>query len=247
MLMTIYKRAFKVMMSKPLKLWGLSLLAILLSSVAGVLCGAAIPVLGLSVGFLLTTSMTLIFLRGYRGEEVHTVQLFECFKDWQTIKRVLLGMGWMALWIFLWCLIPIVGFVFAIIRLYEYRLTPYILVFEPDVPITEAINVSKTRTNGYKAQMFLADFIYIAGFIVACVLLGLLCSIPVVKYFFMFVAFVFVLAFYALAPLFAGLVQAAFYEEITNPSVAAPTTCLGCGSKLAPNSAFCPVCGKPVQ
>lgn len=31
MLMTIYKRAFSVLMKKPLKLWGISLLAIVLS------------------------------------------------------------------------------------------------------------------------------------------------------------------------------------------------------------------------
>ena len=86
MMMTIYTRAFKVLMKKPFKLWGLSLLAILLAAVLGTLCGAAIPVLGLGVGLLIGTSMTIIFLRGYRGEEISAVQLFECFKDWKTIK-----------------------------------------------------------------------------------------------------------------------------------------------------------------
>ena len=43
--------------------------------------------------------------------------------DLATIKRVLCGMGWMMLWIFLWSLIPIVGIVFGIIRTYEYRPT----------------------------------------------------------------------------------------------------------------------------
>ena len=120
MLMTIYKRAFSVLMKKPLKLWGISLLAIVLSSVLSALCGVAIPVLGLAVSLLISTSMTIIFLKGYRGEEVEVTQLFACFKDWNTIKRVTLGLGWMLLWIFLWSLIPIVGPIFALIRTYEY-------------------------------------------------------------------------------------------------------------------------------
>ena len=43
--------------------------------------------------------------------------LFDCFRDWQTIKRVLAGMGWMILWIFLWSLIPIALIVFLLLLL----------------------------------------------------------------------------------------------------------------------------------
>ena len=99
----------------------------------------------------------MIYLSGYRGENVQVVQLFSCFKDWQTAKRVILGMGWMALWIFLWALIPIVGPIFAIIRSYQYRLTPYILITEPEVSITDAIKESTKRTEGYKLKMWLAE------------------------------------------------------------------------------------------
>ena len=179
MLMTIYKRAFSVLMKKPLKLWGISLLAIVLSSVLSALCGVAIPVLGLAVSLLISTSMTIIFLKGYRGEEVEVTQLFACFKDWNTIKRVTLGLGWMLLWIFLWSLIPIVGPIFALIRTYEYRLTPYILVYEPEVPITEAIKISAQKTKGYKLQMWLADFVWGLVFGAAVLVLSLLALIPV--------------------------------------------------------------------
>ena len=55
MMMTIYKRALKVLLKKPFKLWGLSLLAIALSSVLGALCGFAIPILGIGVGLLIGT------------------------------------------------------------------------------------------------------------------------------------------------------------------------------------------------
>ncbi len=244
MLMTIYGRALKVVLQKPFKLWGLSLLSILLISVLSGLCGVAIPVLGLSVALLISTAMTMIFLRGYRGEDVNAVQLFTCFKDWNTIKRVLLGLGWMALWIFLWSLIPIVGPFFALVRVYEYRLTPYILVFEPDVPITEAIKISAQKTKGYKLQMWLADFVYVIIFFVAVLVLALLSAIPFLGLLFALVLVVLYIAFIALAPLFGGLVQAAFYEEITT---AVNRFCPGCGSKLSSEAAFCPHCGKSVE
>ena len=139
MFMTIYRRAFSVLMKKPLKLWGISLLGILLAGVLGGLCGAAIPGLALAVGLLIGTGLTMVFLRGYRGEDVNTTMLFECFKDWATIKRVSCGMGWMILWLIVWCLVPIVGPIVAIVKAYGWRLTPYILVYEPKVPIMDAI------------------------------------------------------------------------------------------------------------
>ena len=209
MLMTIYGRAFNMLMNKPLKLWGISLLSIVLSGVLGALCGAAIPGLALAVGLLIGTSMTMIYLRGYRGEEVSISQLFSCFKDWNTIKRITLGLAWMWLWVFLWSLIPIVGPFFALVRIYEYRLTPYILFMEPDVPITEAIKISAAKTRGYKLQMWLADFVYVIAFLLAAFIIGL---IPILGAIVVSLASI---AFAALSPLFGGLVQAAFYEEIT--------------------------------
>lgn len=215
MLMTIYKRALQVLLKKPFKLWGLSLLSILLSGVLSGLCGFAIPVLGISVSLLMSTAMTIIYLNGYRGEDVSAPQLFVCFKDWTTIKRVLLGSGWMTLWIFLWSLIPIVGPFIAIVRSYEYRLTPYILMLEPEVSITDAIKVSSQKTNGYKLQMWLADFVYVLIVIAALLIVGVFARIPYIGVLFGIVLFVMTIAFFALAPLFNGLVKSAFYEEIT--------------------------------
>ena len=216
MIMAIYKRAFSVLMKKPIRLWGISLLYALLASIGTALCGIAIPIFGLAVGLLLETSMTMIFLHGYRGEDdqVKAVNLFECFRDWATIKRVLCGMGWMLLWIFLWSLIPIVGIIFGIIRTYEYRLTPYILVMEPDVKPTEAIKLSKERTKGWKGKMFGADILVVVLFYVVFLILMLLSRIPFAGFLFAIILVLFVICFIALVGLFMGLVQAAFYEEI---------------------------------
>lgn len=218
MVMKIYGRAFSVLMKKPLKLWGISLLSVFLVSVGSGLCGVAIPIVGIAVTLLLNTSMTMIYLAGYRGEEVKTVQLFSCFKDWNTIKRVLLGMGWMTLWVTLWSLIPVAGMVIGIIKGYAYRLTPYILVTEPEVSVTEAYKISEQRTKGYKGKMFVADFLIYITIWVVILILGLLSRIRYVGVLFGVISFLFSLVTGALVPLFLGLVQAAFYEEIRNPS-----------------------------
>ena len=244
MFKTIYMRAFNVIMKKPLKLWGISLLGILLSGVLAGLCGVAIPILGMGITLLISTSMTMIFLKGYRGEEIQVEELFSCFKDWATIKRVLLGMGWMSLWIFLWGLIPVVGPIFALIRIYEYRLTPYILVYEPEVSITDAIKVSEQKTQGYKLQMWLADIIYILVCFAAIIILGLFVRIPVIGFLFGLVLVLLYLAILVFAPLFAGLVQAAFYEEINGVG---GRFCSNCGTPLVPEADFCPTCGNPAR
>lgn len=243
MVMKIYERAFKVLLKKPLKLWGISLLFSVLTGVLVSLCGFAIPVLGIAVAMLMGTSMLMIFLNGYRGEDVKVVDLFTCFKDWATIKRVVLGLAWMALWIFLWSLIPVVGSIFALIRAYEYRLTPYILVTEPDVSITEAIKVSKQRTHGYKLQMWLADIVIdiIVGLAIGVLLL--FCAIPILNVLFILALLLLVIAYIALRPLFMGLVQAAFYEEINKEGA----FCAGCGARLEESAKFCGTCGKAVE
>lgn len=273
MITTIYKRALKVLMSKPFRLWGISLLNIVLTAVFSVLFGLALGV-SLAINVLMNTAMTMIYLRGYRGEEVHVTNLFDCFKDWNTIKRVVCGMGWSWLWIFLWCLIPIVGPIFGIIRSYQYRLVPYILVMEPDIAITEATKVSTERTQGYKGKMWLAEFLL--GVIVAAIslVLSLLSAIPYIGFLFGVVNFLFTLAYAALGSLLVGLIQAAFYEEITNPTMPVapvapvympyapaepaqdpvvtpvePVTtsyCPNCGTPLDPGSSFCHNCGHKI-
>ena len=253
MIFKILGRAFKVLMKKPVKLWGISLLEILLAVVLSSLCGWSIPGLAICVVLLLQTSMTMIFLSGYRGEEVESKQLFTCFKDWKTVKRVLCGMGWMNLWIFLWGLIPFAGVVFSVIKTYEYRLVPYILVTEPDVSITDAIKVSSQRTKGYKGKMFLTDFLPGVAFGAVLGTLSLLSAVIPFAGVFLFgiPALVISIVWYALNPLFFGLVNAAYYEEIQNPTVALveekKSFCSQCGAEISEDSVFCPKCGNKVK
>lgn len=258
MITTIYKRALAVLLRKPFALWGISLLNVVLCGLAGVLFGP-IPGIALALCLLLEVSMTMIFLHGYHGDEVHVIQLFDCFKDFATVKRVLGGTLWMLLWIFLWALIPLVGPIFAMIRLYEYRLTPYILMTEPEINATDAIKISKERTQGYKLKMWAADILLPVCIFVIALVLGLLSEIPVLGILFGLALFVFIVCAVALYPLYRGLIQAAFYEEIKNPTIVAPAQipetilpaggnyCPNCGTPLTPDSKFCPNCGNKLD
>ncbi|MBQ7523979.1 MAG: hypothetical protein IJT07_05645 [Oscillospiraceae bacterium] len=235
MILEVYREAFDVLKQKPFRLWGISLLAGFLGGLVGALLGV-IPLAALAVAELIEVGMVMVYLHGFRGEEVKAVQLFDCCHDWKTVGRVLAGMGWMTLWIFLWALIPIVGIVFAVIKTYSWRLTPYILVQEPDVAPTEAIKVSAQRTMGYKGKMFGADMLVLACLIVLMVIFAAL------RLGFL-VALVYILALLVL-PLFLGLVQAGFYEKISNAPQ--PKTCAKCGGPVAADASFCPNCGTPV-
>lgn len=213
MVLDIYKQAAGVLAQKPLKLWGISLLSVFLISVISGLF-SVLPGVGLCVGILLGTAMAIIYLRGFRGENIEVLQLFDCCRDWQTAKRVLCGMLWMYMWVFLWSLIPVAGIVFGIIRTYEYRLTPYILMQEPEVKATDAYKVSSARTMGYKSSMFLADFLVFAAFSLAIIIFSGLALIRYIGWIFGIGSTVLIIVAVAILPIFTGLVQAAFYEKI---------------------------------
>ncbi|MDO4622234.1 MAG: zinc-ribbon domain-containing protein [Eubacteriales bacterium] len=212
-IMEIYKKALAVLAKKPLVLWGISLLSGVIAFAFNMLFGLVAGV-GVCLSLLLSVGMTMVYLHGYRGEEVHTVQLFDAFKDGATIKRTLGGMAWMYMWILVWGLIPIAGPILMIIRSYQYRLTPYILVTEPDVNATEAIEVSKKRTEGWKGKMFGADLLIHVIIGVIMLVLALLGKIPYIGVLFSIIMVLFGIAVALFFNLFMGLVQAAFYEEI---------------------------------
>ena len=212
MISAIYKKAFAVLMKKPVRLWGISLLSMVLTLLANV-GFAGILAIGFVVNQVLGASMAMIYLKGYRGEEVESTQLFTGFRK-ENFTRTAGGMAWKWLWVFLWGLIPFCGFVFAYIKRYTYAFTPYILLSRPEVEATKAMKVSEKETYGYRGKMFLADFLMYLIFGAAVLVVGLLALIPFVGILFRLIEIVLILAGVALLPLFQGLVSAAFYEEI---------------------------------
>ena len=221
MVSSIYKKTFSVLMKRPFRLWGISLLAefLCLVAYAGFI---GVPAAAFCAALLLSASMSMIFLNSYRtGLEPKTTYLFASFKK-DRILRVLGGMAWMQLWIFLWSLIPIVGIVFGIIRMYEYRFVPYILMTREDVKPTEAIKISKQETMGYKGKMFGADMLLVAiGFGVTLVL-ALLGVIPYIGGPFRVLRYVLSPVLSTFITTFSVLLDAAFYVEIQNRRAAGP-------------------------
>ena len=220
MISNLYQKTFSVLMKRPLRLWGITLLSgVLLMAVHVGFIG--IPAVGFCAALLLEASMSMIYLNSYRtGLEPKTAYLFAAFRK-DRIWRVLGGMAWMQLWIFLWSLIPIVGIVFGVIRAYEYAFVPYILMTRDDVRPTEAIKVSKAETMGYKGKLFGADLLLEGVYFVVILLLSLLSMIPYVGIVFTILRIVLTVVFGVLAPLFLGILHAAFYVEIQNRRAAA--------------------------
>ena len=70
------------------------------------------------------------------------------------------------------------------------------------------------------------------------ILLALLATIPYIGVLFGILSVVFTIAASLFGPLFLGLVQAAFYEEITHRRV-----CPRCGVAFSPDARFCYNCG----
>lgn len=220
MISNLYQKTFSVLMKRPLRLWGITLLSSVLLVVVHI-GFIGIPAVGFCALLLLEASMSMIYLNSYRtGLEPKTAYLFAAFRK-DRIWRVLGGMAWMQLWIFLWSLIPIVGIVFGVIRAYEYAFVPYILMTRDDVRPTEAIKVSKAETMGYKGKLFGADLLLEGVYFVVILLLSLLSMIPYVGIVFTILRIVLTVVFGVLAPLFLGILHAAFYVEIQNRRAAA--------------------------
>ena len=216
MVSSIYKKTFSVLMKRPFRLWGISLLAefLCLVAYAGFI---GVPAAAFCAALLLSASMSMIFLNSYRtGLEPKTSYLFASFKK-DRILRVLGGMAWMQLWIFLWSLIPIVGIVFGIIRMYEYRFVPYILMTRDDVKPTDAIKISKQETMGYKGKMFGADILLGAVYLGAFLVFTLLGEIPYLGVLFRILWVLIAIAYGLLAPLFSGIMQALRPHGPTGP------------------------------
>ena len=221
MVNTIYQKSFAALMKRPFRLWGISLLGALLCWLAGI-GFAGILAVGFAIAWAIDVSLAMIFLHTYQtGEEPHTADLFQTFRK-DRFLRVVGGMAWMSLWIFLWSLIPVVGIVFGVIRMYEYRFVPYILMTRDDVKPTDAIKISKQETMGYKGKMFGADILLGAVYLGAFLVFTLLGKIPYLGVLFRILWVLIAIAYGLLAPLFSGIMQAAFYVEIQNRRAAGP-------------------------
>jgi hypothetical protein len=205
----VLSRTFAILGKKPVLLWGLSLLSVLLTCL-GFSAGGMVPIIGWSIAVVFQLGMASVYLDGYRGKPVSSMQLFQGFNG--KFFRNAGGMGWMYLWILIWGMIPIAGFVFAIIKFYSYRFVPYIMLSEPDIKATEALKKSMAMTNGHKGKMWLTDFII--GLCVT-VVIGVFALLTYVVHVIGILLGLVSLVIGAVLPLLLGLISAAYYAEIS--------------------------------
>ncbi|MBR2327521.1 MAG: hypothetical protein IKA51_02755 [Clostridia bacterium] len=208
MFLKAYKRALAVLVKKPVLLWGLSLMAQLLLWIAGII---TLPIVALTLvaTYLIQAGLTTLYLDGLQGKAVNSDQLFAAFN--KNGFRIAGGFAWRDLWLVIWGLIPLAGPVLAIIKSYEYRFVPYILMTKPEVSATAALRLSKEMTKGKKTQMFLADLLVYVAYGVVNAVLALFAAIPFVGILFGIVLFAFNVVFFALQGIFTGLYSASFY------------------------------------
>lgn len=209
MIQFIYQKVFQVIKEKPVVLWGTSLLSLLLTLLATGF--SVLPIVFLPIALVLQASMAVIYVKGYRREAFVSQDLFAGFSNFLHVAG---GMAWMGLWLLLWALIPVVGPVIVIIKSLSYSMTPYILMTQPEISATEALKVSMKMTKGYKGNMFLTYSVFGVALWIVFFLLAIMTAIEVLSMVFGFLLMLAGLIVVLFAPLFTGLLQAAFYDEI---------------------------------
>ena len=207
----------KTLMKKPVQLWGLSLLGVILQSLSNVLC-AVPPILGMGVSSTLSAGMENVFLDAYHQKNINSKQIFSGFSSGKSFLRIAGGMLWRTLWLFLWALfalIPIVGWVIApimlVIKGISYSFTPYLLLRKKDISPLDALKRSMEMTKGYRAKIFLTYLICYAALLVIGLLLFLIAQIPVIGFIIVGIVGVVISV---LCPLFFGVLRAAMFTEV---------------------------------
>ncbi len=112
MFVEAYKRAFGVLKSKPIRLWGLSLLVGVISIVSVLFSLWFLPV-GIAFCMVIECGMAKVYLDGLKGKEVNTDQIFEGCKSGKAFFRIAGGMAWRSLWEFIWSLVAVVAYFFG--------------------------------------------------------------------------------------------------------------------------------------
>ena len=207
----------KTLMKKPVQLWGLSLLGVILQSLSNVLC-AVPPILGMGVSSTLSAGMENVFLDAYHQKDINSKQIFSGFSSGKSFLRIAGGMLWRTLWLFLWALfalIPIVGWVIApimlVIKGISYSFTPYLLLRKNDISPLDALKRSMEMTKGYRGKIFLTYLICYAALIVVGLLLFLIAKLGT---FAIVLAGLIGLVIGIFCPLFFGVLRAAMFTEV---------------------------------
>jgi len=109
------------------------------------------------------------FAKIYRRENTSVGVLFEAFNV--NYLRKVGSMALMGLFVLLWSLLLVIP---GIIKGIAYSMTPYILAEYPNVKARDAIKLSMRITEGYKAELFVAQLSFLGWQILSAFTCGIL-------------------------------------------------------------------------
>lgn len=148
-------------------------------SLIALLCGI-VPYVGGIVSIVVVPvvmiGMMNLLVRLYRGEKVVFQDMFNGF---QNFGHNLGGYWYMYLFLFLWTLL---FYIPGIIKGYAYFMAPYILMDQPEIDATEALEKSKQMTNGHKMDLFIMNLSFIGWSLLSVFTLGILAFFFVMPY-----------------------------------------------------------------
>ncbi len=142
----------------------------ILAGVLMALCGALIIALILNIFVFqpIYAGVSRFFLVN-SGEKARMGEIFYAFKNgnyWNVVKTQFLT----DLFIFLWtCLFIVPG----IIKMYSYRMVPYILAENPQMSSREIIDRSRQMMDGNKWKAFVLDISFIGWYLLSAITLGI--------------------------------------------------------------------------
>lgn len=127
-----------------------------------------LTILFITIGAVLEVGKSRFFLEGFKGD-AEIGNLFFGFNSGEyldIVKTQFLS----KLYILLWSILLIIP---GVIKSYEYRMVPYILAEDPNLPSSEAIRRSSELTDGHKWDMFVLDLSFIGWDILGALLFGI--------------------------------------------------------------------------
>jgi len=120
----------------------------------------------------LVVNLDGVYTKIFRREPTNVAEMFNNLTV--NYLRKVGGMAWMILFMFLWFIIPVAGFVIGIIKSISYSMTPYILANCPNVEAKDALKLSMRMTQGYKGELFVFYLSYIGWMLLSALTIHIL-------------------------------------------------------------------------
>ncbi len=117
------------------------------------------------------------FLRYSRGETMRTGQLFDSFRIYQP---VLATTALRTVKVFLWSLLFVIP---GIVMGYAYSMADYIIYENPNLSASQALDMSRRMTQGYKGELFVFDLSFFGWELLSALTLGILGIVYVNPYY----------------------------------------------------------------